>query len=95
VNGLRDDDVESAYPSRGSYASEYSAGASASEGVQILFKDHTRSESKSSSSSYAPRRQHQAKDRPDTKVNIGVQLLLSSAHVVSRSTTGHPRTSAD
>ncbi|KAJ4488031.1 hypothetical protein J3R30DRAFT_882868 [Lentinula aciculospora] len=65
VNGLRDDDVESLYAGRTSFQSDYDND----EGVQVFVKDHTRTGSKGSSSSYLSRRKIvQGKNRPETKV---------------------------
>ncbi|KAJ3856327.1 hypothetical protein EV368DRAFT_78835 [Lentinula lateritia] len=65
VNGLRDDDVESLYTGRTSFQSDYDND----EGVQVFVKDHTRTGSKGSNSSYLSRRKIvQGKNRPETKV---------------------------
>ncbi|KAJ3757176.1 hypothetical protein EV360DRAFT_46599 [Lentinula raphanica] len=65
VNGLRDDDVESLYTGRTSFQSDYDND----EGVQVFVKDHTRTGSKGSTSSYVSRRKIvQGKNRPETKV---------------------------
>jgi serine/arginine repetitive matrix protein 2 len=70
VNGLRDTDAESSYPSRASYASEYSMHDSASDGLQIMFKEHNRGDSKGSMSSFVSPAKKQAlgNHRPETKV---------------------------
>jgi serine/arginine repetitive matrix protein 2 len=66
VNGLRDDDVESAYGGRASFASEYSTREPNNDGVQVFFKEHTR---KGSGSSFLSRKKTlQGKGRPETKV---------------------------
>jgi len=76
VNGLRDDDLESAYASRTSLSSEYSSRDN-NEGLQVFVKDHGRSTSKGSSSSFLSRKKpSQNKSRPDTKV-----FYSSSAHI--------------
>lgn len=68
VNGLRDEDTESVYASRASFASEYSTRDNA-EGVQVFVKGHSKSASKGSNSSFLSRKRlSQGKDRPDTKV---------------------------
>jgi hypothetical protein len=66
VNGLRDDDEESFYGNRASFVSEYSLR---DEGVQVFFKEHGRTGSKDSQSSFLSRKKAtQAAKRPDTKV---------------------------
>jgi len=68
VNGLRDDDAESAYASRTSLTSEYSLRDNP-EGLQVFVKEHGRSTSKGSSSSFLSRKKpSQSKSRPETKV---------------------------
>ncbi|KAJ3792694.1 hypothetical protein GGU11DRAFT_474601 [Lentinula aff. detonsa] len=65
VNGLRDDDVESLHAGRTSFQSDYDN----EDGVQVFVKDHTRTGSKGSVSSYMSRRKIvQGKNRPETKV---------------------------
>lgn len=70
MNGLRDEDAESMYASRTSFASDYSvAPQQTAEGVQVLFKEHARTGSKGSSSSFLSRKKTSAgKNRPETKV---------------------------
>lgn len=69
VNGLRDDDAESFYDNRQSFASEYSG-----DGVKVFFKEHGRKSSKSSNASFVSRKKQQqplatsASQRPETKV---------------------------
>ncbi|OAX39192.1 hypothetical protein K503DRAFT_856203 [Rhizopogon vinicolor AM-OR11-026] len=76
VNGLRDDDLESAYASRTSLTSEYSLRENP-EGLQVFVKEHGRSASKSSNSSFLSRKKpSQNRTRPDTKV-----FYSSSAHI--------------
>ena len=66
VNGLRDDDEESFYGNRTSFVSEYSVR---DDGVQMFFKEHGRTGSKDSQSSFLSRkRPSQAQKRPETKV---------------------------
>jgi len=66
VNGLRDEDDESYYGNRASFVSEYSVR---DEGVQLFFKDHGRTGSKDSQSSFLSRKKATlAQKRPDTKV---------------------------
>ncbi|KAF9264744.1 hypothetical protein L218DRAFT_925263 [Marasmius fiardii PR-910] len=77
VNGLRDDDAESLYTGRTSFASEYDND----EGVQLFFKEHARSGSKGSASSFFSRRKSVKGNsgnslRPETKV-----FFSSSAHI--------------
>lgn len=70
VNGLRDDDLESVYNSRASFASEYSTREPTEEGVKVYFKEHGRAVSKGSNSSFVPRKKSQAeKGRPETAVS--------------------------
>jgi hypothetical protein len=52
VNGLRGDDNESFYGDRASFASEYSLRDGPNDGVQLHFKEHVRSGSKGSMSSF-------------------------------------------
>jgi serine/arginine repetitive matrix protein 2 len=69
VNGLRDDDLESVYASRTSLTSEYSMRDN-TEGLQVFVKEHGRSTSKGSGSSFLSRKKpSQSKNRPETKVN--------------------------
>jgi hypothetical protein len=70
VNGLRDDDLESVYASRTSLASEYSLRDN-TEGLQVFVKEHGKSTSKGSGSSFLSRKKpsSQSKNRPETKVN--------------------------
>jgi serine/arginine repetitive matrix protein 2 len=70
VNGLRDDDMDSVYPSRASFASEYS-GQEGNESVQVRFKQHGRSGSTGSSTSFAPssKKLYPGNVRPETKVD--------------------------
>lgn len=67
VNGLRDDDEESSYGNRASFVSEYSLR---DEGVQVFFKEHGRTGSKDSQSSFLSRKKatQASSKRPDTKV---------------------------
>jgi aspartyl aminopeptidase len=68
VNGLRDDDLESVYASRTSLTSEYSMRDN-TEGLQVFVKEHGRSTSKGSGSSFLSRKKpSQSKNRPETKV---------------------------
>ena len=66
VNGLRDDDAESFYDNRASFASEYSGEG----GFRVFFKEHGRKGSKGSNTSLLSRKKHQAStsQRPETKV---------------------------
>jgi hypothetical protein len=69
VNGLRDADDESIYSGRTSFASEYSNREPGNDGLQSFMKDHTRSGSKGSVSSYVSKKKpQQGKTRPETKV---------------------------
>ncbi|EKM55914.1 uncharacterized protein PHACADRAFT_209427 [Phanerochaete carnosa HHB-10118-sp] len=65
VNGLRDDDTESFFDNRASFASDYSG-----EGVKVFFKEHGRKSSKSSGTSFLSRKKQSpsASQRPETKV---------------------------
>ncbi|KAG2158420.1 uncharacterized protein EDB93DRAFT_668503 [Suillus bovinus] len=76
VNGLRDDDLESAYASRTSLTSEYSLRDN-TEALQVFVKEHDRSTSKGSGSSFLSRKKpSQSKNRPETKV-----FYSSSTHI--------------
>lgn len=80
MNGLRDDDAESFYGNRASFASEYSLKESNNEGVQVYFKDHGRSGSKGSVSSFLSRKKQQsapANNRPETKVSISLGVAAT------------------
>ncbi|KIL68589.1 hypothetical protein M378DRAFT_176734 [Amanita muscaria Koide BX008] len=69
VNGLRDEDNESAYAGRTSFGSEFSTREGNSDGLQVHVKDHRKTGSKGSNSSFASRRRIvQGKNRPETKV---------------------------
>jgi hypothetical protein len=73
VNGLRDDDEESFYGNRASFVSEYSLR---DEGVQVFFKEHGRTGSKDSQSSFLSRKKatQASSKRPETKVKLGIQM---------------------
>lgn len=69
VNGLRDEDAESVYASRNSFASDYSMQPPNGDGVQVVFKEHNRAGSKGSNSSFLSRKRlPTGKNRPETKV---------------------------
>ena len=68
VNGLRGDDNESFYGDRASFASEYSLRDGPTDGVQLYFKEHGRSGSKGSTSSFMSSKKQGAVNRPETKV---------------------------
>ena len=70
MNGLRDEDDESVYGNRASFASEYSTRETSSEGMQVFFKEHGRTGSKGSNASFLSRKKSPGKPRPETKVNI-------------------------
>lgn len=66
VNGLREDDVDSFYASR---ASSPDCSRENKDDMQIFVRDHTRSTSKGSSSSFVSlKKAYQGKNRPETKV---------------------------
>jgi hypothetical protein len=68
VNGLRDEDVESIYASRNSFASSDNSTQPA-DGVQVFFKEHGRAGSKGSNSSFLSRKKlPPGHTRPETKV---------------------------
>jgi serine/arginine repetitive matrix protein 2 len=70
VNGLRDEDFDSSYASRSSFASDNSMQQPA-DGVQVFFKEHSRSGSKGSNSSFlAHKKLFPGKTRPETKVQV-------------------------
>jgi len=73
VNGLRDDDEESFYGNRASFVSEYSLR---DEGVQVFFREHGRTGSKDSQSSFLSRKKatQASSKRPDTKVKLGIKM---------------------
>ena len=68
VNGLRGDDNESFYGDRASFASEYSLRDGANDAVQLQFKEHGRSGSKGSMSSFVSSKKQGMANRPETKV---------------------------
>lgn len=68
VNGLRSDDNESFYGDRASFASEYSLRDGPNDGVQLHFKEHARSGSKGSTSSFMSSKKQGVVNRPETKV---------------------------
>ncbi|KAL0947070.1 hypothetical protein HGRIS_013211 [Hohenbuehelia grisea] len=68
VNGLRDDDLDSPYASRSSFASDYSTRENGEGGVQLFFKEHNRASSKGSASSFLSRKKSLGTNRPETKV---------------------------
>lgn len=68
VNGLRGDDNESFYGDRASFASEYSLRDGPNDGVQLHFKEHGRSGSKGSTSSFVSSKKQGMVNRPETKV---------------------------
>lgn len=78
VNGLRDDDGESFYGDRTSFASEYSLRDN--DGVKVFFKEHGRKSSKGSHSSFISRkRQTQVPLRPETKVCFNLHVMCAAA----------------
>jgi len=77
VNGLRGDDSESFYGDRASFASEYSLRDGPNEGVQLHFKEHARSGSKGSTSSFVSSKKQGMVNRPETKVR---RLPILSGH---------------
>ncbi|KAG6885134.1 hypothetical protein C0993_005600 [Termitomyces sp. T159_Od127] len=69
VNGLREeDDDESVYTHRTSFTSEYGARGTNGDGLQVFVKEHGRSGSRGSTSSFLSRKRSQGKARPETKV---------------------------
>jgi serine/arginine repetitive matrix protein 2 len=106
VNGLRDDDNESYYGSRTSFASDYSA-RDTNGGLQVFVKEHNRTGSKGStgSSSYLPKRRNST--RPETKVfysspaeigrlieNISEGMNAGSFNFLPGNGTGHSNVSS-
>ncbi|KAG8217895.1 hypothetical protein J3R82DRAFT_6061 [Butyriboletus roseoflavus] len=68
IDSLRDDDVDSVYPSRTSMGSNHSTSENG-DGVQLFVKAHVRPTLKGGGSSINPRkRSSQSKHRPETKV---------------------------
>ncbi|CAA7265440.1 unnamed protein product [Cyclocybe aegerita] len=69
INSLRDADEDSIYSGRASFASEYSSREPISDTLQPFVKDHNRSGSRGSVSSFISRKKTQpGKIRPETKV---------------------------
>ncbi|KAG5647136.1 hypothetical protein DXG03_001091 [Asterophora parasitica] len=73
VNGLReeDDDDMSVYTRRTSFASEYhprGVNGGSDAGIQMFVKEHRRSGSRGSASSFLSRKKNQGKSRPETKI---------------------------
>ncbi|KAJ3512524.1 hypothetical protein NLJ89_g3468 [Agrocybe chaxingu] len=69
INSLRDADEDSIYSGRASFASEYSSREPVSDTLQAFVKDHNRSGSRGSVSSFVSRKKTQpGKIRPETKV---------------------------
>jgi serine/arginine repetitive matrix protein 2 len=70
VNGLRDDDAESIWGNRASFASDVSLrepnGVNGS-GVQVLVREHSK---KSNNPSFLSRKKSQGRSRPETKVGL-------------------------
>lgn len=83
VNGLRDDDTESLYASRTSFASEYSVREGTDEGVQVFFKEHAR---KNSGASFPRKKPLPGMARPETKVRTGYRSV-DSFSLAARSST--------
>ena len=91
---MRDDDAESFYDNRASFASDYSG-----EGVKVSFKEHGRKSSKSSNTSFVSRKATKqpsaasASQRPETKVRTINKaawprlLLMASSQVFFSSST--------
>ena len=76
MNGLRDDDVDSLYANRASFASDYSmreTNGINGDGVQVFVKEHGR---KNSNPTFLTRKKSLGKSesRPETKVSIFVHL---------------------
>lgn len=78
VNGLRDDDMDSVFPNRASFASNYSS-QDGNEPVQVRFRQHGRSGSTGSTSSFAlsSKKLQPGSVRPETKAG-GTGLASSS-----------------
>lgn len=87
VNGLRDEDAESSYASRSSFASDNSMQPQP-DGVQVFFREHGRAGSKGSNSSFLARKKFSpGQSRPETKVQVKRlcyfrSLILSCAGVL-------------
>jgi len=76
VNCLREDDVESYYASRPSSPDNSRENK---DEMQIFVKEHARSTSKSSSSSFLSlKKAYQNKDRPETKVKFHIGKRVTS-----------------
>jgi serine/arginine repetitive matrix protein 2 len=71
VNGLRDDDTESFYASRASFASEYSVrdgNISNGDNVQVFVRENG-TKSSAGNPTFLSRKKSQGKSRPETKVS--------------------------
>jgi len=104
VNGLRDDDTESLYASRTSFASEYSVREGTDEGVQVFFKEHAR---KNSGNSFPRKKPLPGMSRPETKVfygssaqigrlieNISQGMEAGSFNILPKHLPGHSNSSS-
>lgn len=77
MNGLRDGDEESIYSGRASFASEYSNREPGNEGLQAFMREHSRSGSKGSVSSFVSKKKpQQGKNRPETNVSFRSSNLI-------------------
>jgi serine/arginine repetitive matrix protein 2 len=76
VNGLRDDDTESTYQNRVSFASEYSVQEASNEGLQVMFKEHANAESRNSFT--PPKALVNGKARPETKASLRFPLTFQA-----------------
>ncbi|KAG6821072.1 hypothetical protein H0H93_007231 [Arthromyces matolae] len=87
VNGLReDDDDNSIYTRRTSFTSEYGGAHTANDdGVQVFVKEHNRSGSRGSTSSFLSRKRSPGKHRPETKLRVCKrQVFYSPADGIGR-----------
>jgi serine/arginine repetitive matrix protein 2 len=88
VSGLRDDE-DSLYGNRASFVSEYSLR---DEGVQVFFKEHGRTGSKDSQSSFLSRKKAttttQGPKRPETKVRRIFKIQMEQGCANPSSTVG-------
>ena len=83
VNGLRDEDEESSYPSRTSFTSEFSARDGNSDGMPVYVKEHRRNASNGSGTSFTSRRRLlHGKARPETKVCMQLLLNEEASYVI-------------
>ncbi|KAI6103551.1 hypothetical protein F5141DRAFT_1189864 [Pisolithus sp. B1] len=93
VNGLREDDVDSFYASR---ASSPDCSRENRDDMQIFVREHTRSASKGSSSSFVSlKKAYQSKNRPETKEWTADSFNFIPGHLSDRSSPSSFQSGAD